>query len=151
MWFSSGSVVGRGVWWFVGRLYFEICPDAVMLPVLLIQIWIISGQWLNLVSLFYLFFIWNAYVTLLQTNVSLIWKNTLLAYTYLFFYIYFLNSMFLQHFFFFLVFLLLTIIQYVHTQEYIFTIRSRQPVWLSPWLSPNLWQILYHKDFKTGV
>lgn len=53
MWFSSGSVVGRGVWWFVGRLSFEICPDAFMLPVLLIQIWIISGQWLNLVSSFF--------------------------------------------------------------------------------------------------
>ncbi len=54
MWFSSGSVVGRGVWWFVGRLSFEICPDTFMLPVLLIQIWIISGQWLNLVSFFFL-------------------------------------------------------------------------------------------------
>lgn len=88
MWFSSGSVfVGRGVWWFVGRLSFEICPDAFMLPVLLIQIWIISGQWLNLVS-FLFFSIWNADVTLLQTNESLIWKNTLLAYTDFFIYIY---------------------------------------------------------------
>ncbi len=49
MWFSSGSVVGWGVWWFVGRLSFEICPDTFMLPVLLIQIWIISG-WIWSVS-----------------------------------------------------------------------------------------------------
>ncbi len=115
MWFSSGSVVGRGVWWFVGRLSFEICPDAFMLPVLLIQIWIISGQWLNLVSFFF-FSIWNADVALLQTNESLIWSNTLLAYTDFFF---LWKSMFLQHFLLFFIFLSLSFIQYIHTQEYI--------------------------------
>lgn len=147
MWFSSGSVVGRGVWWFVGRLSFEICPDAFMLPVLLIQIWIISGQWLNLVSSF--FFQYEMQMLHCCRQMSLLFGG-IHCWPIQIFFCFFTQCVFttfltLFHF------LSLSFIQYIHTQEYIFTIRSSQPVWLSPWLFPNFWRILYHKDFKTGV
>lgn len=147
MWFSSGSVVGRGVWWFVGRLSFEICPDAFMLPVLLIQIWIISGQWLNLVS----FFFFNMKCRCCTAADK--WVSYLEEYTaglYRFFFLFFTQHVFTTFLTLFHFFITLFHTVYTHTRIH-FTIRSRQPVWLPPWLSPNFWQILYHKDFKTGV
>ncbi len=148
MWFSSGSVVGRGVWWFVGRLSFEICPDTFMLPVLLIQIWIISGQWLNLVSFFFLC-LYKMHMLHCCRQMCLLFGRIYCWPIHIYIFTFFTQHVFTT----FLLLFRFFIAHYhtVHTQGYIFTIRSRQPVWLSPWLSPNLWQILYHKDFKTFV
>ncbi len=117
MWFSSGSVVGWGVWWFVGRLSFEICPDTFMLPVLLIQIWIISGQWLNLVSFFF-FFLYKMHMLHCCRQMCFLFGRIYCWPIHIYIFYVFLHSMFLQHFFFFFVFLLLTIIQYTHKDTF---------------------------------
>ncbi len=114
MWFSSGSVVGRGVWWFVGRLSFEICPDAFMLPVLLIQIWIISGQWLNLVSFF--FFQYEMQMLHCCRQMSLLFGAIHCWPIQIFFS---LKKHVFTTFLTLFIFLSLSFIQYIHTQEYI--------------------------------
>lgn len=80
----------------------------------------------------------NKWVSCLEEYVACLQKSFLFIYLFIKWHV-FTTFLTLSFFFFFALF------HSTYVQEHIFYQKD------SPWLSPNFWQILYHKDLKTGV